>query len=342
MGFEILSDTRLATFIHISDTHLGDLDSRTGDASLGEDVRERWLKDRHFYGFLGHSCVALRQFAALFTRLRETEGAQLVHSGDLTRWGGASQFSLAKKYFRARIETPSGPVGLDDPAALDLAIPGNHDHWPGNGWVLGRSGPALRRFFRPLPLAPRRVPLTGGRSILFAGIDTDADVWPWSPSRALARGAFLSQIRSLARALPSRRPDEIRVLLLHHSPAFRGVNLGIQRRSRVALDRLVARHGFRVLLTGHIHTPAARVRGDILEARCGTTLLRDHLPADWLASGGGPVKPLPQNSLLVHRLFEIPGGSLEWRATLHLRTEAGFVDGGALPGAAAFPISVSP
>ncbi|MCE9582195.1 MAG: metallophosphoesterase [Planctomycetes bacterium] len=194
-----MPDRLLSTFIHVSDTHIGELDPRTGDAALGHDVLMRWKKDRHFYGFLGHTHVALSQFAEFYRRLRDSEGARLIHTGDVTRWGGAAQFALAKRYFEKRLPTPEGDVGLDDPHALELAIPGNHDHWPGTGWVLGRSTSALRRMFRPLPVPPKRFTLAGGRSLLFAGIDSDADVWPWSPTRALARGAFLSQLRALGR-----------------------------------------------------------------------------------------------------------------------------------------------
>lgn len=328
---------RLATFVHVSDTHIGDLDPRTGDAALGPDVLFRWKKDRHFYGFLGHTHVALAQLADFYRRLRDAEDARLIHTGDLTRWGGAAQFALAKKFFEKRLPTPAGDVGLDDPRALELAIPGNHDHWPGTGWVFGRASSALRRMFRPLPLPPKRIALPGGRCLVFAGIDTDADVWPWSPSRALARGAFLSQLRSLARLLKPREPHEIRVLLLHHSPAHRKAGLGMQRRSRRALDAFVARHGFRVMLTGHIHVPGGRIRrmphGDLLEARAGATLLRDFLPREWLEEGGGPTRPLPQNALLVHRLIEAEDGSVEWRTALHLRTPGGFEERGPMEGA---------
>ena len=329
-------DHLLATFVHVSDTHIGDLDPRTGDAALDESVRRRWEKGRYFYGFFGHTRIALAQLAAFYGRLREEEGARLIHTGDLTRWGGSRQLAMADRYLRSRLDTPGGPVGLDDPTALELAVPGNHDHWPGNGHVFGRSDPALRRAFGALPVPPRRIALRGGRSLLFAGIDSDADVWGWGPSRALARGAFRSQLRKLALALPAPDADEVRVLLLHHSPAHRGPQLGLARRSRAALDRFVARHRFRVLLTGHIHVPGGRVRqfahGDVLEARAGTAVLRDFLPEEWVKTGHGPLAPLPQNALLVHRVFETAAG-LEWRTSLHLRTERGFEDRGRLPGA---------
>ncbi len=325
-----MADHRLATFVHVSDTHIGELDPCTGDALLDESVRERWRRGGRFYGFFGHTRVALRQFAEFYGRLREEEDARLIHTGDLSRIGGHAQIEMARRYFTQHLDTAAGPVGLDDPSSLELSIPGNHDHWPGNGWVLGRAAPGLRQSF-PLLHSPRRIPLPGGRSVLFAGIDSDADVWSWSPSRALARGAFRSQLRRLARSLPLPAPHEIRVLLLHHSPQFRGLDLGIQRRSRAALDRFVARHQFRVLLTGHIHTPDAKVRafphGEVLEARAGTMSLRDYLPANWIAEGTGPLDPLPRNALLVHRLYETAGSGLSWRTSLHVRTQQGFMDG---------------
>lgn len=335
-----MADVRLATFVHVSDTHIGELDPCTGDALLDESVRERWRRGGRFYGFFGHTRVALGQFAEFYARLREEENARLIHTGDLTRIGGDAQIALARRYFTRRLDTAAGPVGLDDPSALDLSIPGNHDHWPGNGWVLGRAAPGLRNAF-PLLRAPRRIPLSGGRSVLFAGIDSDADVWSWGPSRALARGAFRSQLRRLSRTLPLHDPHEVRVLLLHHSPQFRGLDLGIQRRSRAALDRFVARHRFRVLLTGHIHTPEARVRGfshgEVLEARAGTMSLRDYLPANWIAEGTGPLDPLPRNAVLVHRLYEGAGRGLVWRTALHVRTPQGFMDGREITQVGRFP-----
>ena len=261
--------------------------------------------------------LALAEFAA---RLRDEEGAITIHTGDLTSWGAPGQFEAARAIL---------PEVLRDPKALELAIPGNHDHWPGTGRVLGRSSGALGKHFSGLPWI-RRLPLGPDRILTFAAIDSDADVLPWSNARALGRGHFQTQLAALDVLLPRPAPGEVRVLLMHHSPWLRKFHLGITRSSRAALMAFLPRHGFRVILCGHIHLARAHLQecahGLVLEARCGSTTQRDCIPVGGTTSRHG----IPHNTLIVHRLDEDDEGALTWHSELYRHGLKGFEPAGML------------
>jgi len=301
-----MSPRRLLTLLHISDTHIAEPDAHAAGGRLEPWVRGRFHRGHAWYGFLGHSSPALESLGRLARRLRDDEGAQIVHSGDLTSWGGPGQFAAALEIL---------PAALGSPSALDLAIPGNHDHWPGDGGVFGRPSAALRETFPVLPWV-RRIPLGRGRLLTLAAIDSDADVFPWGYARLWGRGRFQSQLAALDSLLPRPVPGEFRALLLHHSPWRAQHRLGVSAGSRLALDAFLPRHDIRVLLCGHVHVPRCEVRacphGDVLEARCGTTTQRDFVPAEWLAGARGRLPGLPRNSLLVHRVIEDDGTGDVW------------------------------
>lgn len=315
---------RLLTLLHISDTHVAEPDPATGDGRIEPWVRDRRRRGRPWYGFLGHSGSALAALGTLARRLRDDEGALIVHSGDLTAWGAPAQFAAARDLL---------PDALGDPRALDLAIPGNHDHWPGDGSVFGRPSASLRAHFPALPWL-RRLPLGPSRFLTLAAIDSDADVFPWGYARAWGRGRFQTQLAALDPLLPRPAPGELRALLMHHSPWRLEHRLGVTRGSRAALDAFLLRHSFRVVLCGHVHVARAELRrfphGDVLEARCGTTLQRDYLPAAWAADR--PFTGLPQNTLLVHRVFGESSGALSWRSELYRHGLRGFEPGGEIAG----------
>lgn len=69
------------------------------------------------------------------------------------------------------------------------------------------------------------------------------------------------------------------------------------------------------------------VTWDVLEARCGTTTQRDFLPAGWSAGK----KQLAPNTALVHRLFRLNDGRVEWKTDLYIRSVRGFRRKGPLP-----------
>lgn len=349
-------ERRLATFVHVSDVHFGDLDARTGSATLDARAADWWRTAKIFDGYLGHGYDALVHLTDFFHRLRREEEAQLIITGDLTAAGKASQFALARTFFEGAIQLdPGNPVGLGLHDGLRRAIPGNHDHWPGTRMVWGAPTEGLAATFPEVPIPIDRVPLGDGRVLVFAGIDTDADVRPTFPgtSRLFGRGKFVSQLQALDHTLGTPRDDEIRVLLMHHSRLHRSFAQGIVASSRTALDAFIERRDVAVLLTGHVHRPFGEVfevgdrdgvSWEVLEARCGTTTQRDELPLDWVAAGGAAAtieERLPPNTLLVHRLVETQDGRVEWRAYCFRRSRTkGFCNDGLLIGTR--PVTVWP
>lgn len=309
---------RLLTLLHISDTHIAEPGCQTGGCRIDPSSLPRWRRGRVWHGVLSHSTPAMQALAEFAARLRDHEGAVTVHSGDLTSWGAPGQFEAARAIL---------PEVLRDPHALDLSIPGNHDHWPGTGGVLGRSSRALKHTFPELPWI-RRIPLGHHRFLTIAAIDSDADVPPWSSARAWGRGHFQSQLAALDVLLPRKAAGEVRVLLMHHSPMVAKYHLGIVRGSRAALNAFLPKHGFRVILCGHVHFARALIRplehGHVLEARCGSTTQKDCIPADGTTARHG----IPHNTLIVHRLEEDDEGLVTWRSELFRHGLNGFESAG--------------
>lgn len=331
-----MSATRLATFVHISDLHFGTLvhDPQTGEWAPDAPVCRFWALFAWFDGLLGHHYRALGPLSQLVKHLRNTEQARLIVTGDLTSYGAEDQFDTADDFILTQLRPPPHSiyqsVGLFEPNWLERAVPGNHDHWPGRVTAIGQPTKALNDYFPALPYVAPPIPLPSGHRLQFAGINTDADVNPFSSTRVFARGRFASQLDPAAALLGPPMDKEVRVLLLHHSRAWPNDCLGMEPASRAALDTFLADQNVRVILTGHIHIPALAVfvpkKGlpPVLEARCGTTTVRDLFPYTWTTLLGKPMqRTLPPNSLLVHRIFE-EQGQVWWNSVVHTRTALGF------------------
>src|SRR5207302_7534251 len=106
--------------------------------------------------------------------------------------------------------------------------------------------------------------------------------------RVLARGSFGTQLRRLESALSELGAvdaNEVRIMLLHHSLAYKSTcRLGILEindDSRRRLRRLLVQFDIPVILTGHTHqvdvrrhcilSPERKRPIPFLEACCGTT-----------------------------------------------------------------------
>jgi len=127
-----LARDALATFLHVSDLHVGPRNPSKPLPGLTPALANR------FPGFLGHSGAALgdlERFVDDLTDLGLERGFELVVTGDVTACGADDQFGLANDYLGDEIG-PTQP-GLHQLAWKDLAIPGNHDHWPGSTWIFG-------------------------------------------------------------------------------------------------------------------------------------------------------------------------------------------------------------
>lgn len=328
----------LATLVQVSDVHFGHFENR--GPSLDAEVKWGWRLLEVYDGFLGHHEIALIHLEAFFWNLGED--VRLIVTGDLTTVGHRDQFEMADQYFGATLQGKRRrrKLGLQVDRWKTTAIPGNHDHWPGNRRILGGPTPSLDHHF---PWRPNRADvqstqrIQGGWSIRFVRLDTNADVNPTGADRFWARGDFVTAIdRAEADldALGERDPFEIRVLLLHHSPRVAGYASAITDRSKRRLDEFLCRQSIAVYLCGHTHLPGIRTRSvtdgrqtiDVLEVCCGSTTQKDLLEEAWLRPGEPKRPHFRPNSLIVHRVVE-EEGALFWRAVVCDRTVSGFVEG---------------
>lgn len=316
---------RLKTFLQISDIHISDGSYEDRSVALYASLPK-------LDGFLGHSYNSLTKLETFFADLVQDEGAELIVTGDLTRVGGVLEFKTARDYLESEALIRGKFIGLKDPKSLTLAVPGNHDHYPGVPFLFGGPTPALGHMF-PTPLPPITISLGHGYELTVLRINTDADVGAWGVKRARAVGSFVSQLKWLRSQLGRQREKEIRILLLHHSMAHRGATLEIDGRSRDELVNFIVDYGVAVLLSGHIHQPPLVRRAtavhttkpksaEYLEARCGTTTQRNlfHIPYYWrniLSKPGLMKRGHWSNTLLVHRISKA-ADEIFWESELFM------------------------
>lgn len=325
----------LATFVHVSDLHFGHLDP----VSLNAKAPGLWAKHSGFDGLLGHSYDSLRKLEKFFRKMRRTEKARLIVTGDLTTVGHPDQFAMATAFLGGVLRFSRGrAIGLRATDWTKRGVPGNHDHWPGHAGIWGGPTAGLAATFPTMPYVnDPPLSLPSGHKLRFMGIDTDADVYTKGTDRFLARGSFTSQLSSLAAMLNIPTANEIRVLCLHHSQEKRGVELEMNALSRDALNDFIVDHDIAVLLCGHIHTPALvksftathlslGTSADFLEARCGTTTQTSTLPYTWRTILGRRPRRVNRrpNSLLVHRLV-LEGTDVCWHTEYYEEKPGDFI-----------------
>lgn len=343
--------TRLLTLLHISDLHFG-----YPAAEAGAIPPVDWHRHFSVYdGFMGHHTDALIHLTAFAKTLRRTDPAQkplLAVTGDLTAGGRPQEFQQARAFLESTYDLRGVRVGMNEADFLGRCIPGNHDHWPGTGNVVGPSTPDLKNLFTDLPMPLFEVALPDDKVFQLFGINSDADVSDTGFNRRWARGQFVTQLTDLE-AIPPPTGREIRGLLVHHSPSYSSVlkplALAVGPNSRRALASWIARKGISVVLTGHIHKAAGVITRvsdggttwDVLEARCGTTTQLDRIPVAWAAAGTFRPRRLPFNSLIVHRLIDY-GNEIRWEAEHFERKNQGFASVGSLPGLPTSSIVVLP
>lgn len=329
---------RLATFVHISDLHFGDVD---GDGAPTHSAAARAIlsKFRVFDGLFGHSRTAIYRLVEFWERiLKDEENVQLVVTGDLTAYGSEDQFRSALTYVENEVTPPYGNnIGLHAWDWRERSIPGNHDQWPGYPIIFGRGYNVANHFPGPPFVQPKRLP--NGLTLRILAIDTDADVWPFGRNRLYPRGRFTSQLIALNKLIEPPKQDEFTVLLLHHSPSHVGKTLGIVPGSLGDLSAFLIEQHVAVMLCGHVHVPRvstyrAQDQGrvlDVLEACCGTTTQLDRLPLGWRDfSGRRPDRRLTANTLLVHRLDE-QNNEVLWSIQAYSRDVPGFSPEASIP-----------
>lgn len=323
----------LATFLHISDLHIGSIDPTTGDAAISPAVQLGLDNLPLFDGLLGHRAKALRDLAEFVNCMRESdEKFQIIVTGDLSRQGDAPELALARRFFESEIDLspPNGRyVGLYT-GGNTLTIPGNHDHWAGVSLPIGATPSNYYHYFvRSLPTT-RHIPLgRKGHVLTLIEIDSDADVPPNSIQRVFARGSFRSQLLKLDKVLAPQDEFEVRVLVIHHALTWTRFGLAMTASTKLELDRFLLQHGIRVILCGHTHMASMRRHyagtRECWECGAGSTTQFDTVPLKWRRRLRKQIKAiLKPNSLILHRIFDVEG-RLEWSATTYVRTATGFV-----------------
>jgi hypothetical protein len=332
----------LATFLHISDLHIGHRFKPSGGLEPVAPLPSRLHKAGG--GLLGHHNKALDDLDALYRELGKATPADgpskatVVTTGDLTQDGHLEQIALAEQFLGAKLTPPHAAIGLNqaslahikrpDASWRDLAIPGNHDHWPGPDMLLwpitvpyGSTAMDITgKFACPGWLDYPLEKHEGGKFIQFIRINTDSDVASHSGDRFWARGAFESQLDQMRKDLKTRPANCFRVLLMHHSPSepkggwFCATD--VTEPSLTKLNALLEDFQIAVILSGHRHEhhcclwPAGK--WTTLEARCGSTTQRE-----WVSLVFRKPYRCCTNSLMVHRVVE-EEGCLWWKT--YIRT----------------------
>jgi hypothetical protein len=329
----------LLKLVQISDLHIGRIDAQ-GDPLIPDAViKDWWRYSQLFQGLLGHTYRAMAQLEEFYLD-RVAEGlTRLVITGDLTTCGADIEFETARAFLTGgAVLSRERTVGLRAEGAFELAIPGNHDHWPGAPTLVGDPSNSLWDLFPQRPMTPCIIDLTEQHRLVVLGINTDEDVHPTGPSRVYARGRFASQLDALDRQIEAheRRKGDILVLAMHHSRMHGLFKLGLTASTRKRLSETLESAQIAVILSGHTHEPAIRIERiagrssswELLEARCGTTTQLDDPKV--LAARGITAALIP-NNILVHEIVSTEG-RIEWRTVSFNRTDRGFQEGKALPG----------
>jgi 3',5'-cyclic AMP phosphodiesterase CpdA len=314
--------TLLATFVQISDLHIGLPDSK-GDSWTAPDVKKLACTFQVWQGSLGHQLRSLRYLQLYLNEQFRDKGVpfELIVTGDYTRCGHSDELELAYRYLTASVRLPpppsrSLPTGLRL-SSLPLGVGGNHDHWG------GYNSPAStnRTDFHRSPLEPAsgfpyvinsgRIIL--GRELVFVGVNSDADVLEGSIERLLAHGEFTTQIDALRRigTLSSNPTNELRVLVIHHARHATGA-LRMTSQSRAELDTFLKSADISVILSGHTHVAYTQPVLGVPELCSASTTQIDEAPAGWTnILNKPPTVAFNRNGFLVHRLHD-DGGALRW------------------------------
>ena len=327
---------RLATFVHISDLHIGGLDPVSGDAEVSAAGARIYGTVSWFDGLLGHHGTALEDLEVLCSSLNaDGEEIKVIVTGDLTRTGAYYEFNNAVQFLLGSLDLnpPNLRLAGFGLQQIDLVIPGNHDHWGDSFIALGAGPSEYKTYFKgPMPYVHPSIALPNGRELQFVSIDSDADVSAFSHNRQLALGKFASEFsRPGAQFSNPIRPQDIRMMLIHHSWDQAGKILRMRTKSKTALGSYLEANGVKGILTGHSHEallnyftiqPSGTA---VAELRAGSASQLDQVPPKWKSVWGTiPTRNWGANSVLVHRLYDDRNGHTHWHAQVYLRSMNGF------------------
>ena len=239
-----MSETPLATVIHISDLHFGPsiFNRRTTFKKL---VSRTPLQGRfpHFYEVARALAREVRRIVA--DRKKRRIPAMIVHTGDLTRTGEPEELMVGTTFLHSAHVTGAGArVGFDSRV---LNIPGNHDIWQ-------RGTPSKMAliedyYFSQAYPVKYELPIPGGM-IVFHGLDSNrgSKSAHWKANGEVdpeQLDAVCEQIHS------NHSSGTIHVVCIHH-PLAGDSGLRLNHREVVALR--LAEAGASVVLAGHVHT----------------------------------------------------------------------------------------
>lgn len=316
----------LRRFLHVSDLHIDQ------DSPFERRFPNRLIQQfvRKVPGLYGHDPDALKFLVQLRDELQSQGDCPLevLFTGDLTRLGSIEDFAAGDAFFD---RTSGRRWSLCLSGWRHRAVAGNHDYWPGQlPHLIGFPTQGLKRCFPFVFWVGRAERVSNDLSLRFLGLDSDADLQAnGGLGRLLARGHFTEALKDLDTFLRSCPQNEIRVLLLHHSPRReRKFTLGISETSRKALGTFLARHNIRAILTGHVHRfyVGESVFPNCSELRCGTTAQMVRPTADWRGRFPGLPQPDPRvweyQTALVHEILQ-SNSELTWRAQVYIRRDEG-------------------
>lgn len=314
----------VATIVHISDLHIGELD-QFGNAVLSPKLVSAINKFPLFDGLIGHSGQALADLVDFVANLNPSF---VIATGDMSRYGATVELLIARHFLESEIDLQP-PLGNWMGLRLhkrSISIPGNHDHWGGMPFPLSGRSSLHSTYYGATPYI-KEIFSNPQLRLTLMGIDSDADVDRLSIRRLLAIGAFESQLKRLEGMLQPRLNHERRVLLIHHSRSWQGRTLGIADRSKQALDDFLHNHEISLMMCGHTHEFGEHhqlaQRRVISEFGAGTTTQLDELASNQIQLFKHKLNLAP-NTLIVHRVF-INNGSIEWESEPHMRSPKGFI-----------------
>lgn len=276
----------ICTLIHFSDPHFGSSFVIDGE-SWWRNLVAHSPGLRHISALFPHSyqrAVALAHSIRRILADRRDLGIPtvVVHTGDLTASGAASEFSVGATFLSHGHYLANGTLaGLKlDPPAFDL--PGNHDLW-------SRKSPrALEAFTSHYGGAyPRSLTIErNGHKVTLHSLDSNrSDL----VQHRLARGAIAAEaLHEVCERLRKNRPAT-QVVCLHHplylseeaKPRLFGFEI-LDLKNRTGIEAALAEAGANLVLAGHVHTQHAHERNPVQFIAGSACQIGSHPPAFWL------------------------------------------------------------
>jgi predicted phosphodiesterase len=275
---------------HLSDPHIGTCLMPSAETFH----RLRTGYNPHDFRLLRPLQLAMRH-ARQHVGLSEHAPLDIVISGDLTQSGLDNDYATAMALLHHRLQwrfgTPARWLGFGWARERTFTVPGNHDQWRRPTYQTGYTRGLAPGWFEATPWK-RTIESSGGTFRLeLYGVDSNSGLEDSSdPGRRnlFAGGALSSdELEHLTDHLERTsidKPDQaaVRAFVCHHAFSTGGAFFDarpLSADSRRALERLAARYGVSVALTGHTHAFHVQdwpVGGEpelaLKELRCATTL----------------------------------------------------------------------